>query len=177
MKGLSELGEPSTHPRRSVRLSERSSQVRKELLPREGLLTTSISDGDINNCNARVCKPEIREEPGKLWDLGKQIGLACRGEEDDVVQEFQCMEVRYLKFLKNLEVGNLNGIMLIFNLNIRGLGGRTKARYMRWRISIEEAEFVCLQETKTVEVTDVRCYSLWGNNNIKWIHNGGDNGN
>ena len=52
--------------------------------------------------------------------------------------------------------------MLIFNLNIRGLGGGTKARYLRRCIATEEAEFVCLQETKTVEVTDVRCYALWG---------------
>jgi len=80
MKGLSELGEPSTHPRRSVRLSERSSQARKELVLRIGSLTTSISDGDINNCNARVRNLEVREEPTKLWDLGKQIGLACHGE-------------------------------------------------------------------------------------------------
>ena len=66
MKGLSELGEPSTHPRRSVRLSERSSQARNDLLPSEGFPTTSISDGDINNCNARVCIPRTREVLNKM---------------------------------------------------------------------------------------------------------------
>jgi len=52
--------------------------------------------------------------------------------------------------------------MLIFNLNIRGLGGGTKARYLRRCISTEGEEFVCLQETKIVQVTEARCFSLWG---------------
>ena len=52
--------------------------------------------------------------------------------------------------------------MLIVNLNIRGLGGGTKARYLRSIIGREEAEFVCLQETKTSELSDARCYNLWG---------------
>ena len=67
--------------------------------------------------------------------------------------------------------------MLIFNLNIRGLGGGTKARYLKRCIATEEVEFVCIQETKTVEITEARCFSLWGDNNIGWIHNGGANGN
>jgi len=111
MKGLSELGEPNTHLRRSVRLSVRLSQVRKEMTPRAGSLTSSISDRDINNCNARVRNPRIREEPTNLWNLGKQIGLACRREEEEVVQEFQCVEERDLEFMKCLEVDNLNGFL------------------------------------------------------------------
>ena len=66
--------------------------------------------------------------------------------------------------------------MLIFNLNIRGLGGGVKVRYLKRCISSEEVEFVCLQETKTVQVTDARCFSMWGDNNIGWIHNEGVNG-
>jgi len=65
--------------------------------------------------------------------------------------------------------------MLIFNLNIRGLGGGTKVRYLRRCISMEGVEFMCLQETKTTEVTDARCFSILGDNNIGWIHNGGEN--
>jgi len=33
--------------------------------------------------------------------------------------------------------------MIIVNLNIRGLGGGTKARYMRHIIGREGADFVC----------------------------------
>jgi len=66
--------------------------------------------------------------------------------------------------------------MLIFNLNIRGLGGGTKVRYLRRCISLEGVEFMCLQETKAAKVTDARCFSIWGDNNIGWIHNGGENG-
>ncbi|KAL9328115.1 hypothetical protein ACSQ67_003118 [Phaseolus vulgaris] len=47
MKGLHDLVESSTHLRRSVRLSEKSSQVRKGLLAGEGSLSMPISDGDI----------------------------------------------------------------------------------------------------------------------------------
>ena len=111
MKGLSELGEPSIHARRSVRLSARSSQARKELMLKAGSLTSSISDMNINNCNACVRNSEIREEPTNLWNLGKQIRLACHREEEEVVQEFQCMEERDLEFMKCLEVGNLNGFL------------------------------------------------------------------
>lgn len=66
MKGLHDLGEPSTHPRRSVRLSEKSSRARKELLTRGGSLMLSVSDGDFGNCNSRFRKTEFREEPTKL---------------------------------------------------------------------------------------------------------------
>ena len=62
-------------------------------------------------------------------------------------------------------------------MNIRGLGGGTKVRYMRRCISFEKVEFVCLQETKTTVVTDTRCFSMCGDNKIGWIHNEGDNGN
>ena len=67
--------------------------------------------------------------------------------------------------------------MIIVNLNIRGLGGGTKARYLRHIIGSEGAEFVCVQETKLKEISDGRCFSLWGDNNIGWLHNKGDDGN
>jgi len=66
--------------------------------------------------------------------------------------------------------------MKIYNLNIRGLGGGTKGRYLKRCFSVEEVEFACLQETKTTEVTDNKIFSLWGDNNVGWIHNGGING-
>ena len=111
MKGLHDLVESSTHLRRSVRLSEKSSQVRKGLLAREGSLSMPISDGDIRNCNSRLRNNEIREEPTKLWDQGKQIGLVCRGEEEEVIQEYQCMEDRDLEFMESIVGGNLNGFL------------------------------------------------------------------
>ena len=66
--------------------------------------------------------------------------------------------------------------MIIVNLNIRGLGGGTKSRYLRHIIGREEADFVCVQETKAKEITEARCFSLWGANKIGWIHNRGDEG-
>jgi len=66
--------------------------------------------------------------------------------------------------------------MIIVNLNIRGLGGGTKARYMRHIIGREGADFVCVQETKSKELSDARCFSLWGDNKVGWMHNKGDEG-
>jgi len=43
-------------------------------------------------------------------------------------------------------------------------------------VAKEDAKFVCLQETKTTSISDYRCYSLWGDNNVGWLHNEGDNG-
>ena len=66
MKGLSELMEPSTHPRRSVRLSEKLAQVRRKMLSGEDLPSISISDGDISNCNAHM---------RALMELGRNLQI------------------------------------------------------------------------------------------------------
>jgi len=66
--------------------------------------------------------------------------------------------------------------MIVVNLNIRGMGGGTKARYLRNVIAHEYAEVVCLQETKSVVFSDARCFSIWGNNDVGWIHNEGLSG-
>jgi len=110
-KGLWEVGEPSTHPRRLVRIRARSSQVRNSSSSKAGTLTTTISDGDINNCNSRFRDPEIMEEPTKLWELGKHMGIACRGVEEEVVQEFECMEVRDVEFMQRFEEGTKKGYL------------------------------------------------------------------
>jgi len=108
IKDLRESVEPNSHPRRSVRLSERMPQARKNLLISEGLPTISNSDGDINNCNTRTYISGNREEPANIWGLCKQVGLACRREEEEVVQELQCMEERDMEFMKNVEMGDHN---------------------------------------------------------------------
>ena len=66
--------------------------------------------------------------------------------------------------------------MIIVNLNIRGLGGGTKARYLRHIVAKEGAEFLCLQEAKISSFSDSKCFSLWGVSNIGWVHYEGVNG-
>jgi len=44
---------------------------------------------------------------------------------------------------------------------------------MRNIIDNDSVEVVCLQEIKSVEFSDTRCFSLWGNNEVGWIHNEG----
>ncbi|XP_068486341.1 uncharacterized protein [Phaseolus vulgaris] len=66
--------------------------------------------------------------------------------------------------------------MIVVNLNIRGLGGGTKARYLSHTVLKEGAEILCLQETKTTSFSDARCFILWGSCNIGWVHHEGING-
>jgi len=66
--------------------------------------------------------------------------------------------------------------MLIINLNIRGSGGGTKAKYLRQIIASEGAKFVCIQETKTTVISNARCFVLWGDSDVGWLHNEGENG-
>jgi len=110
LKALRELGDANTYPRRSVRLSEKTSQKKSDMLNREGMFSTSISDRDIYLCNARVHNPESREESDNLWVVGKRFGLACRGEEDEVVQEFISMEDRDQEVMNNTELGRQRGL-------------------------------------------------------------------
>jgi len=54
--------------------------------------------------------------------------------------------------------------MIVVNLNIRGMGGSIKSRYLSNVIAYEGAKFVCLQETKSKVITEAKCYTVWGNN-------------
>ena len=111
MKGLWEVGEPSTHPRRSARISARYNQVRNSPFLKAGTFSASVSDGEIAKCNSRFRDPEIRMEPVKLWDLGKHMGIACRGVEEEAVQEMQCMELRDEEFMQRFEEGVKKGFL------------------------------------------------------------------
>ena len=55
-------------------------------------------------------------------------------------------------------------------------GGGTKKRYLNHLVAKEGAEFMCLQETKSFSLTDAKCFSLWGDSNIGWVHYEGLNG-
>jgi exonuclease III len=59
--------------------------------------------------------------------------------------------------------------MIIATFNIRGLGSRVKRRKIRELISVNNLDFLALQETKLLEVTDPLCYSLWGNADYDWV--------
>jgi len=59
---------------------------------------------------------------------------------------------------------------------MKGLGGGTKTKYLRNIIGKEGAELVCIQKTKLVVMTDARCFFLWVENNIGWLHNKGAEG-
>jgi len=56
-------------------------------------------------------------------------------------------------------------------MNIRGLGGRTKRKYLRDLIRNEEVGMVCLQEAKCYGFGKDSCFHLWGSNDIEWVEN------
>jgi len=44
----------------------------------------------------------------KLWKLGKQIGITCCGDEQEVVKELKCMEESDPEVVKRYGEGNKN---------------------------------------------------------------------
>jgi exonuclease III len=58
--------------------------------------------------------------------------------------------------------------MIVGTFNIRGLGSRVKKRKVRELISSEKLDFLALQETKLVGVSDSLCVRLWGSADCAW---------
>jgi len=65
--------------------------------------------------------------------------------------------------------------MKIISLNVRGLGGSNKRRYLKELIFKEHVGMVCIQETKCSEFGEENCFNMWGSNEIDWIENGAIN--
>jgi len=94
-KGLTDLGDSSLpQRRRSVRLHEKQARSALSKHQHEGKISASISDGDIYNCNSRLCEQGNGAEPTVLWEIGKISGIFCHGIEEEVIQEYMCMEER-----------------------------------------------------------------------------------
>jgi len=93
-KGLSELGDACSLPRRSGRIKARLPLVEAMVLNRDEVSSSSISDRNIICCNFRLAEPVNLVGPSKLWEVGKQARIRCRGDEEEVVSEYGSMEVR-----------------------------------------------------------------------------------
>jgi len=66
-------------------------------------------------------------------------------------------------------------MMKIVSMIIRGLGRSIKRKYIKDMINKEQADMICLQETKCSEFSKELGYLLWGSNEIGWIEVGGSN--
>jgi len=108
LKGLFELGDSISFPRRSVRLISRSAKAKPSSSGRDGMCSNSVSDGGVVNCNLRFSGPSGMADPSKLWEIGKKVGLKCRGDEEEVVNEYICLEKRDTEVMKNYEEGDKN---------------------------------------------------------------------
>ena len=65
--------------------------------------------------------------------------------------------------------------MKIISMNIRGVGGSNKKKYLRELIKKEGADLVCLQEIKCKKMVMKEIFKLWGSNEVEWIENGNEN--
>jgi len=111
IKGLVDLEGSKSHPRRSVRIRNKCPQNALSFLSRQGMPTVSLSDGDIDNCNLRLREPDSPEEPIKLWDISRKVGIRCRKDEQEVIQEFSSLEERDLKTMSCVEEGKKGGLL------------------------------------------------------------------
>ena len=57
-------------------------------------------------------------------------------------------------------------MMKLIRMNIRGLEGRIKRKYISDLIRKEQVGFICLQETKCEQISKERCCQIWGSNEI-----------
>ena len=60
--------------------------------------------------------------------------------------------------------------MKIISINIRGLGGGHKWKYLKGIIVSEGVDMICIQETKLHDLQPSSCYKLWGDNKIEWVN-------
>ena len=111
IKGLVDLEGFKSHPRRSVRIRNKCPQNALSFLSRQGMPTVSLFDGDIDNCNLRLREPVSPEEPIKLWDISRKVGIRCRKDEQEVIQEFSSLEERDLKTMSCVEEGKKGGLL------------------------------------------------------------------
>jgi len=110
-KGLTELGDLSLlQRRRSARLSKKQSLPGSTSHHREGKISSSISDGDIKDCNSRLYDQGTGAEPLELWEIGKLPVLIFHGDEEEVVKEYMCMEERDMEVPKDAKEGDKEGL-------------------------------------------------------------------
>jgi len=65
--------------------------------------------------------------------------------------------------------------MKIISLNVRGLGGTLKRRYINNLVSKEQTDMVCLQEAKCIEFSREKVCLFWGSNEVDWVVNKANN--
>jgi len=73
--------------------------------------SVSLSDGDIDNCNSRLRDTISPADPSKLWEISRRVGIFCKGDDQEVENEYVCMEARDVEFLKNVEERNKDGLL------------------------------------------------------------------
>jgi len=65
--------------------------------------------------------------------------------------------------------------MKLISMNISGVGGSSKTRYLEDLVRKEQSYVVCLQETKCKELGKEIFFQMWGTNEIDWVERGTDN--
>ena len=108
-KILSDLGDSAPNPRRSTRINARLQKAGAKLVRGDGVSMESISDKDINLCNSRWCSYRVADDPINLWESGKRCGIACRGDEDEVIKEYERMEARDEEVVNCNKKGDVKG--------------------------------------------------------------------
>jgi len=91
---LRELGETSIQTRRLSKGGQRTSQNGTRPLSRLSYCSKTEKDSDIIICNNRMRVDQNDSESVRLWGTGKSLGVECSGNEEAVIREMDCMEVR-----------------------------------------------------------------------------------
>jgi len=102
---LRELGETSIQTRRISKGGQRTIQNGTRPLSRLSHCSKTEKDSDIIICNNRMRVDQNDSESDRLWGTGKSPGMECSSNEEAVIREMDCMEVRDNEVMLSSEEG------------------------------------------------------------------------
>lgn len=85
------------------KMEERLWNLQRKSLNLSGM---SISDSNIKNCNRKIRDRSDLSSAEKLWNLGKEIGVSCGGNEAEIITKIVEMEVRDREVISARGAGN-----------------------------------------------------------------------
>ena len=105
IRALWELGETSIQPRRMSKGGQGTTQNGIRPLSRLSLCSKAKNDSDIINYNNRMRVERNDSKSVRLWGTSKNLGMECSGNEEAVIREMDCKEVRDNEVMISSEKG------------------------------------------------------------------------
>ncbi|KAH1256446.1 hypothetical protein GmHk_03G006601 [Glycine max] len=94
--------------------------------------------------------------------MDKSERLTYGGDERKMVDKINKMEHRDTVEIKEIQER-------FSHINVKGLGGGVKGKFVRQVIQQQEVLLLCIQKTKKESIDKSLCFAMWGNSNMDWV--------